>query len=155
MNLLFKHGHSGDCKEFIIYIFEQLHEELKRSIKQSNNMNEPLNQYDKNITFYHFYNGFQEEFSIISDLFFGIIETTNECLNCKNNYISKGLNNPLCYNYQIFNCLLFPLDEIRNMKNNSMKNLYYTQTNQKNRVSLYDCFYYKKKNEYFQGYSKL
>ena len=59
---------------------------------------------------------FQKECSIISDIFFGFNETTNECINCKNKYNLRGLNNPICYNYGIFNCLIFPLEEVKNMK---------------------------------------
>ena len=152
MNSLFKQGQAGDSKDFIIYILEQLHKELKRSIKQNNNiMNESLNKYDRRNVFNHFYNDFKEECSIISDIFFGITETTNECINCKNNYNSKGLQNPICYNYQIFNCLIFPLEEVKNMKNNSMQNNNFIQLNQNNRVTLYDCFCYNQKTEYFTG----
>ena len=153
MNSLFKQGQAGDSKDFIIYILEQLHKELKRSKKQSNNnINEPLNQYDKNNAFNHFYNDFQKECSIISDVFFGITETTNECINCKNNYNFRGLQNPICYNYQIFNCLIFPLEEVKNMKNNSMANNNFIQMNKtNNRVTLYECFIYNQKTDYFTG----
>ena len=43
-----------------------------------NNLNtiEPLNQYDKNNAFNHFFKDFQKEISIVSDVFFGFIETT-------------------------------------------------------------------------------
>ena len=111
----------GDPKDFVIFILAQLHKELKKSINSNNNIagiNEPLNQYDKNNAFNHFFIEFKKECSIISDIFFGFNETTNECLNCKNNYLSRGLNNPKCYNYEIFNCLIFPLEEINNMKKN-------------------------------------
>ena len=73
-------------------------------------------------------------------------------MNCKNNYNSKGLNNPICYNYQIFNCLIFPLEEVKNMKNNS--NQYNDIQNNNNVVSLYDCFYYNQKNDLFTGENK-
>ena len=84
-------------------------------------VNDKLNQYDKSNILNHFFNDFQKECSVISDIFFGITETTNECLNCKNIFNSQGLLNPICYNYQIFNCLIFPLEEVKNMKNNLMK----------------------------------
>ena len=141
MNPLFKKGQPGDSKDFIIYILEQLHTELKRNVNSFNfiEINEPLNQYNKKNAFNHFFNEFQTSCSIISDIFFGIIETTNVCVNCKNNYLSQNLNNPICYNYQTFNCLIFPLEEVRKMKNSS------------NIISLYDCFYYSQKSELFNG----
>ena len=109
------------------------------------NDNRALNQYDKNNAFNYFFNDFRKETSIISDIFFGFNETTNECLYCKNMYNAQGLNSPICYNYGIFNCLIFPLEEVKNMKN--MQNNYINN----NRVSLYDCFYYNQKTDYFTG----
>ena len=50
MNPLFKRGEAGDAKDFIIFILEQLHRELKMPVKssQNNKVEEiPLNQYDK------------------------------------------------------------------------------------------------------------
>jgi len=151
MNPLFKTGQAGDAKDFIIFILEQIHKELKQPIKtyyNNNNINfiQPLNQYDKNNVFNNFMNDFRKECSIISDIFFGFNETTNICVNCKNIYNSKGLYNPICYNYGIFNCLIFPLEEVKNMRNNQMNN-----NNNSNYVSLYDCFCYNKKSEFFTG----
>ena len=145
MNPLFKTGQAGDAKDFIIFILEQLHKELKKPVNiQGNKILIPLNQYDKNNAFNYFFNNFQKECSIISDIFFGFTETTNECLYCKNFYNSNGQSNPICYNYGLFNCLIFPLEEVKNMKyNNNMIN--------NNPVSLYDCFWYNQKSEYFTG----
>ena len=146
--LSFKKGEAGDAKDFIIFILEQFHKELKKSVKDKNNINsnnnEPLNQYDRSNAFNNFYNTFTENCSIISDLFFGINETTNECINCKKNYNLMRLEGPICYNYGIFNCLIFPLEEVKKMKNNS-----FNYNN--NRVSLYECFFYNQKTEYFTG----
>ena len=140
MNPLFKTGQAGDSKDFIIFILEQIHKELKAPINKNLNLNNlALNQYDKNNAFYYFLNEFGKECSIISDIFFGFNETTNECLNFKNIYISQGKNSPICYNYGIFNCLIFPLEEVKNMKNNSLQNKGIQNNN--NIVSLYDCFY--------------
>ena len=152
MNPLFKTGQAGDAKDFIIFIFEQLHKELKKSVQNNSNNSintTQLNQYDKNNAFNYFFKDFTKECSVISDIFFGFNETTNECLNCKNIYNSKGYKSPICYNYGIFNCLIFPLEEVKNMKNNAMQN-YNIQINN-NRVSLYDCFYYNQKSELFTG----
>ena len=150
MNPLFKQGQVGDAKDFIIFILEQLHKELKKSNNITNsNENQSLNQYDKNSAFNYFFNDFKKEGSIISDLFFGFNETTNECLNCKNIYNSQNLINPICYNYGIFNCLIFPLEEVKNWKNNQMQ--YNNIQINNNTVSLYDCFSYNQKGDYFTG----
>ena len=150
MNPLFKTGQVVYAHYFIIFIIEQLHKELKKPIKIKVDNIQPLNQYDKNNSFNYFFNEFKEEYSIISDIFFGFIETTNECLNCKKFYNSKGLNNPISYNYGIFNCLIFPLEEVKNMKNNP-KEEYNIKNNNNNRVSIYDCFYYNQKSDLFTG----
>ena len=153
MNSLFKKGQPGDSKDFIIYILEQLHKELKKPIKINNINNiseeEVLDQYDKNNTFKHFFNDFQKDCSIISDLFFRIIETNNECLNCKNNFSAKGINNPICYNYQIFNCLIFPLAEVYNMKINVINSNNIIMNS--NSVTLNDCFCYYTSTHCFNG----
>ena len=156
MNSIFKTGQAGDSKDFIIFILEQLHKELKepvKSIKNNINIIRQLDQYDKNNAFQFFFQEFKKECSVISDIFFGFSETTNICINCKNNYSIMGLNNPICYNYQIFNCLIFPLEEIKKIKNNSNQQFNYGNyiMNQNNSVSIYDCFCYYQKSELFTG----
>ena len=101
----------------------------------------------------YFFKDFKNQVSIISDIFYGFNETTNECLSCKNIYNFKGLNNPICYNYGIFNCLIFPLEEIKNFKNNNNYQFNNFQINN-NCVSIYDCFVYNQKTELFQGENK-
>ena len=145
MNPLFKKGQAGDSKDFIIFILEQLHKELKRPISENNSINIELNQYDRVNAFNYFFNDFKNECSIISDTFFGFNETTNECLNCKRIYNMNGLCNPICYNYGLFNCLIFPLEEVKNMKNMAIQN------SLNNVVTLYDCFLYQQKSEIFTG----
>ena len=53
--------------------------------------------------------------------------------------------NPICYNYQIFNCLIFPLEEVKNKKINE------TNNNKISCVSLNDCFSYNQQSIYFTG----
>jgi len=118
MNPLFKKGQAGDSKDFIIFILEQIHKELKTKINKKYNVDQPLNQYNRDNAFNYFFNDFTKDCSIISDAFFGFTETTNECLNCKKNYNSQYLKNPICYNYGIFNCLIFPLEEVKKFKSN-------------------------------------
>ena len=70
------------------------------------------------------------------------------------------MNNPICYNYGIFNCLIFPLEEIKNMKNSNklqyntsyyINNINNFNNNQNNCVNLYDCFLYNQKTDIFTG----
>ena len=161
MNPIFKKGQAGDAKDFIIFLLEQMHSELKKNMKKNEIKLPPLNQYDQKNAIQNFFQDFQEELSIFSDVFFGFNETTNVCLNCKNNYGSKGQAFPICYNYGIFNCIIFPLEEVKNMKNKFMQmmqnnmgmgfnnNINFNINN--NRVNLYDCFIYNQKTDKFTG----
>ena len=132
---------TGFSEDLILFIIEQIHNELQQLIKNNNinyiDINSLVNHYDKDNALKHFYYEFQQNYSIISDLFFGIEETTNICLNCKNYYNSKGLNNPIYYNYIKMNCLIFPLDEINNYNYNTIN---------QNNLSIYDCLYYYQRN---------
>ena len=156
MNPLFKLGEAGDSKDFIIFILEQIHRELKKRLNINNKPLDPLNQYDKANSFDHFFNEFKSDVSIISDVFYGIHETTNVCLNCKVNYNSRNQNNPICYNYGIFNCLIFPLEEVKNMKlkNNMNQGNNQASMNSNNVVNIYDCFDYYQKSDLFTGDNK-
>ena len=165
MNPLFKKGQAGDSKDFIIYFLEQIHKELKKKINKNYSMNQSLNQYDKNNSLNYFFNDFSKNCSIISDAFFGFNEITNECVNCKNYYNSQNLKNPICYNYGIFNCLIFPLEEVKNYKNSMLIKTYYNMgninnmnymnnINQENSVTLDNCFLYNQKTELFTGENK-
>ena len=161
MNVLFKSGAIGDAKDFIMYILERLHEELNKSVVKTNyynyddrtknvncNQNKALNQFDRNSVFNYFFFFFKKECSIISDLFFGVTETTHECQYCKNFYNSQGLNNPICYNYQVFNSIVFPLKYIKEMKKGDNIGI------DEDTVTLDDCFMYNQKEDLFTGNNK-
>ena len=159
MNPLFKRGEAGDAKDFIIFVLEEIHKELKKPVNIKNNkmlqVSDQLNQYDKQNALYNFFNEFSRETSIISDLFFGFIETNTICLNCKNYFNSRNRPNPICYNYGIFNLIIFPLEEVKNMRNNqnlmNMNNFYQGPSNE---VNIDDCFIYNQKTDYFTGENK-
>ena len=75
-------------------------------------------------------------------------------MNCKNNYTAKNMNYPICYNYQKFNHIIFPLEEIKKWKNTNFMQYIYNYNNQmyqNNRVSIIDCFSYYQKSDYFTG----
>ena len=146
MNSLFVKGQAGDSKDFIIFILEQIHSELKKPVKNYKPINLPLNQYDKDNAFKNFFNEFQAEVSVISDSFFGFNETANICLYCRNFYANKRQNFPICYNYGIFNVLIFPLEEVRKMR--------YGMNSNNNIVNLYDCFQFNQKTDLFTGDNK-
>ena len=143
----------NDCKDFIIFILEQIHNELKKPVSEDKiNINLPQSLINNN-AFKQFFSEFKKECSIISDIFFGITQTTQECLNCKNNYYSQGFNNSISYNYEIFKCISLSLEEIIDMKKSSKNfnnnKLYSYNENYINFnddiLSLDDCFFYKEK----------
>ncbi len=153
MNPLFKEGQPGDSKDFIVFIIDQMHRELK-DIKEIDEPKPNLNQYDKENAFNYFNNDFKNDCSVISETFYGLLENTNICQNCKITFNKQGLNSPICYNYQTFNCLIFPLEEVRKKKNISVDNQNQNQI-QNNRVNLYDCFTYYQKDELLTGDNQI
>jgi hypothetical protein len=123
MNSLFKLGQPGDSKDFIIFILEQFHRELKKGVNNTNTNNDiQINQYEQQTTLINFIEEFKKDTSIISDVFYGILETNNICLYCKQFYSRQGKNFPICYNYQIFNCIIFPLEKVKNFTKNKNNN---------------------------------
>jgi len=139
MNPSFKEGQVVNPKNFIDYILMKLHQELYKTKNIEQNIG-PLDPYNQKSSLMHSVNDFQRQGSIITDCFTGFNEETNECLNCKQIFNSRGQNNPIRYSYKIFNCLLFPLEEVKKMKNNTLKSQNININN--NRVSLYECFFY-------------
>ena len=145
---------AGDAKDFIIYILERMHKELKQPIKNKFwklGPNDKLNQYDKDNAFLFFLDEFQQNTSIVSELFYGFNETTNVCQFCKDKYNANGEIEPICYNYGIFNILIFPLEEVRKYRLQIMQE---TNTNINlekiaNVVSLFECFFYNQKTDFF------
>ena len=151
INPLFENRLEENCKNFIIFILEQLHNELKKpnNFNNKDNIKEILNQSNGNNAFLHIFNEFIKETSIISDIFFGFNEITNECLNCKNKNLQ---GNSIFYNYEIFNYLIFPLNEIKKKKNtkNNCNIL-----NNNNYITIYDCFDYNQRNVKLEGDNKM
>jgi len=131
--LPYKSNNPNDIHYFIVFILEQLHRELKKNINIKKEVE--YDQYDQN-NIVKYIDDFKEESSIISKLFFGFKETTEECLNC--NKKANLDNKILSYNYEMFNCLVFPLDEIKNEINS-------------NNVTIIDCFNYIQKTQLFTG----
>lgn len=124
----------SDIQYFIVFILEQLHRELKPKNKNNNQKEVQYNQFDKS-DIIKCIDEFKEEDSIISKLFFGFKETTEKCLNCNDKYLDPKI---LCYNYEMFNCLVFPLDKIASEMNS-------------NNVTINDCFNYIQQTELFTG----
>ena len=102
-NPLFAGVAANDSKDLILFILEELHNDLNNP---KPNQNQLINNNNKII------NALYEEFiqdynsrnnSIIKDIFYGVQESTSICLNCKLKLDS----------YTIFNFLVFPLEKVR------------------------------------------
>ena len=129
MNPLFKGAYPNDAKDLLTFLLLNLHEELNKP--KNNNINNNVvninNQQNKEVMFkifsQHFINNYR---SIISGLFFGVINVHTICSFCNANY----------YNYQTFNFLIFPLEKVLEYKN-SLTNY---NSNFINSVTIEDCF---------------
>ena len=163
MNPLFQENYLNDPKDLVNFIIMQLHEELNIGSKL-NNYQEMQND-EMSIYNYFCQACFQENKSIISDLFYSINGTMYECSKC---HTKK-------YNFQIGFFYIFPLKEVRqykihrnqeqyelhikNLMDNdildylSTQNLLYCyniQNQNESVVTLNDCFLYNQKIEHMK-----
>ena len=159
MNTLFHGYNSGEPKDLISFILLKLHEELNvvkktKPSQDKNKLHSKYNVYDR----FNVLNDFLTETkiknnSIISDLFYGIIENISECLICKEQNKIKGLKRKFKYEFQNIKYFIFPLEEIRKFRNNKFLKInanimtpnMMTDIINNNRVFIMDCF------EYFQN----
>ena len=131
MNSLFKGIEANDPKDLILFLLETMHNELnnppnkiiKDKIPNNTNLNEVYN------SFVNYYSNKNK--SIISDEFYGFINTYTNC----------GLCNVNTHKVQIINTLFFPLEEVKKYKN-------YRHNN----VSILDCFEYYEKIDYYPSF---
>jgi ubiquitin C-terminal hydrolase len=118
----FNKSNSDKIKDFIDFILEQLHRELK--IEKINKKKLKQNDSNKEIIYKNFLDHIEN--SIISEEFFGIVENSYKCLECNNNLDY--------YNYEILKYIIFNLEEIKsiiNSNNNDSNN---------NKIKINDCF---------------
>ena len=127
MNPLFKEGLPNDAKDLVTFILMQLHSELNLKDGFNNNNNNIdyniQNQYNEQVTLNNFIQSFfSENSSILSDHFFGVQESKFLCAGCQKRAMGKGLP-PIKYNFQTFNFLIFPLEEVRIHRNKKLKSM--------------------------------
>ena len=131
-NPLFKDNYPNDAKDLLSFLLMELHEEMNQAVI-NNNLNNIFNnieiQKNKKLMFNYFRQNFMNNYrSIISGLFFGMIYIKTQCSFCQT----------ALYNYQLFNFLIFPLQDVLQYKiklNNYQNDCNYT-------VSIEDCFKY-------------
>jgi ubiquitin C-terminal hydrolase len=170
MNDLFKGVQANDSKDLVNFIIMTLHEEMNKTPQKLKNdfMNINIDQRNKNLILYNFMKNFQDENkSIISDLFYAQNNNMTQCLSCKE----------IKYNFQTYFFIIFPLEEIRKFMNDNKKNKFiqtynylqnmnpmlfqlmlnnfmYNIQNQ-NYVTIYDCFNYNQKTDFFTGENSM
>ena len=137
-NPLFAGIAANDSKDLINFLLERLHTELnviKNDIVFNENYviapNDQLNEQTM-------LNLFTKEFafkynSIISNLFYGLLETKSQCQGCKN----------IKFNFQIYSFIEFPLERVNlYCFNMGKRNKYNRKRNKNPDVDLYECFEY-------------
>ena len=104
-NPQFKKFEYNDFKDLILYLMKAMHDELNYfGGNNSINLSRP-NQYDKVNTFMYFMNSYNfQNFSIISNIFYGTYENATTCHEC----------NKLLYNYQKFEFISFGMSDYSN-----------------------------------------
>ena len=137
-NPLFAGIAANDSKDLILFILEELHNDLNNpqqnyfGLNPNNNGNVINNIYEQFITDYNTKND-----SIIKNIFYGVSESITKCLNC----------NTKLKSYSIFNFMVFPLEKVRQYL--IQNNTYFTQ------VNLNHCFYHYISAEVLSGQNKM
>ena len=156
LNPLFKEFAANDSKDLLIFILEKIHLEIKIPKEIKNNINQNININSKEGQFLIFMNQFNaENTSIISNNFYGINESTIKCLNC-------GFST---YNFNIFNFIIFPLEEARKfclkkgellIMNQRVKSFIQLLNNaNKKKITLEDCFEYNQNVDILKGENSI
>ena len=148
-NPLFAGVKANDSKDLINFLLERFHSELnvQNNVQDINyNCNEN-DQLDENKMLSLFINEFKRNYnSIISDLFYGLMETKSQCLRC----------NQIKYNFQIYSFLEFPLEKVNQYCYNTGKRNNYIMNNNKNPdINLYECFEYYGNMELMNGDNQM
>ena len=145
LNNLFNKNEANDSKDLIIYLEEQLHNELnflleEKKIINNNNNNIVINQFNEAEVSINYFKFFMQNYkSIISDLFYGTQKTITHCITCGKK----------TYNYQIFSNLIFPLEAVRQFKG------YQHFGNKTTFVSFEDCLDHFQETNYFTGINRI
>ena len=154
LNEAFKKMEASDAKDLIIFFLERIHQEINLVLKNKEQKEQKYDQYNQQSALNYFGQNFiNENKSFISDTFFIVYQSTQQCQNC------VKINSPYhtSYNYQILNNIIFPLNEVSKFKiQQDIKNMNMFQMNIQNRnINLYDCFEYYRKVEFMSGNNQI
>ena len=147
-NPLFAGIQANDSKDLINFLLERFHKELNEATNQQNNnyLITQVDQLDENKMRHLFFNEFKTKYrSIISNLFYGIMETKSKCQGCQK----------IKYNFQVYSFLEFPLEQV-NKYCMTLGKRNKNQNNSKNPdVDLYECFNYYGNVELMKGDNQM
>ena len=149
-NPLFAGIQANDSKDLINFLLERFHQELNvaknvNDIDNVPNGNQP-DQSNEQLMLKLFLDEIEEKFdSIISNLFYGILETKSQCKGC----------NIIKYNFQIYSFLEFPLQQVNTYFYNMGKKPLFLPNNKNPDVNLFECFEYNKKVDLMNGENQM
>ena len=146
-NPLFAGVQANDSKDLINFLLERFHKELNMQKPSPSDDNQMVNQLDEMQTLSSFISDyFQNNKSIITDCFYGILETKSKCAGCQ---YTK-------YNFQIYSFLEFPLQEVNLYMYQLGRRFNYINQDGKNPdVDLYECFDYYQKVDVMNGQNQM
>ena len=145
-NSLFAGIQANDSKDLINFLIERFHQEMNLPSPNQININN-VNQMNEMETL----NAFIKEYfsankSIITDCFYGIIETKSTCSGCK---LTK-------YNFQIYSFLEFPLKEVNAYMHQCGKREAIVNPDGTNPdIDIYECFDYYQKLDLMTGQNQM
>jgi len=154
-NPLFAGIAANDSKDLINFLIERFHNELnivknENGMQNNNNLNYEVTQNDQlneQKMLEIFTNEFKIKYnSIISNLFYGLLETKSQCQQCK--YIK--------YNFQVYSFIEFPLERVNQYCFMTGKRYNYVMNSNKNPdIDLYECFEYYNNLELMTGDNQM
>ena len=145
-NPLFEGVQANDAKDLINFIIMTLHDELNKA-KNNNNFNTKNPSFNDQRNQQLMFNNFIQNFGLtnqskISDLFYAMNCTMNQCSLCGNQ----------TYSYQTYFSITFPLEEVRKSKMSNYNQFSnYNNMFNNNEVNIYDCFDYDRKISFMTG----
>ena len=151
-NPLFAGIAANDSKDLINFLLERFHSEL--NIKKGNNNLEAINynqidQTNEKIILNLFIEEFKNNYnSVISNLFYGLMETKSQCQRC----------NIIKFNFQVYSFIEFPLEKINEYCFRTGKRTYYNMNMNNNKnpdVDIYECFEYYHNIDLMTGDNKM
>ena len=149
-NPLFAGIQANDSKDLINFLLERFHKELNNinneKIITNNYIENQNDQLDEDKMLSLFLKDFKNKYnSIISNLFYGVMETKSQCHGCQN----------IKYNFQIYSFLEFPLEQVNNycfIMGKRNKNI---NNNKNPDIDLYECFEYYQKIDTMTGDNQM